>query len=94
MRLRTILFAVAACGLAGPVAAQSYTTSGKAEVVERNADGKATKVRAGGEIYAVCMSEASDDCINPRAAGLDWGDIPRRDWSGDRPAQNPKNERS
>ena len=46
------------------------------EVVERNADGKAIKVKVGETVYDVCMTEEQGDCINPRAAGLDWGDRP------------------
>lgn len=48
----------------------------KAEVIERNAQGKATKVRIDGKDIAVCMTESQDNCINPRAAGLKWGDRP------------------
>lgn len=51
-------------------------------IVERNDDGKATKVRVNGKVYDVCMSDDHDGCINPRAAGLDWGNRPLDYWPG------------
>lgn len=54
----------------------------KAEVVETNARGQATKVKIGANMYDVCMNEAQDDCINPRAAGLKWGNRPLSYWPG------------
>lgn len=78
------LFAVA------PVIAQNDATtendgSTKAEspiVVERNDAGKATKVRIDDKVYDVCMNNDQDGCINPRAAGLDWGNRPLDYWPG------------
>ncbi len=52
------------------------------KIVERNAKGKATKVQIGEKVYDVCMSEKQDSCINPRAAGLNWGDRPLDYWPG------------
>ncbi|MEE4339699.1 hypothetical protein [Erythrobacter sp.] len=54
------------------------------EIVERNAQGKATKVRVEGKIYEVCMRESQDACIQPRAAGLNWGDYPAMDFPENR----------
>ncbi|WP_144095498.1 hypothetical protein [Croceicoccus sediminis] len=54
----------------------------KAEVVERNAKGKATKVKVGETVYAVCTPEMQDGCINPRAAGLNFGNVPLDHWPG------------
>ena len=51
-------------------------------VVERNTQGKATKVRVEGTVYDVCMKDDQDGCINPRAAGLDWGNRPLDYWPG------------
>ncbi|UIP08162.1 hypothetical protein LY632_07145 [Erythrobacter sp. SDW2] len=63
---------------------QDYTTKVKAEVVERNAQGKATKVRIGEYIVDVCMDEGmTDGCINPRAAGLNWGNYPAATYQPD-----------
>ncbi len=51
-------------------------------VVETNARGKATKVRVDGKVYDVCMTNDQDSCINPRAAGLNWGNRPLDYWPG------------
>ncbi|KPP95025.1 hypothetical protein [Erythrobacter sp. HL-111] len=83
--------AVLSAGIAMPAAAQDDGQSQDAdwkakspEIVERNDEGKAIKVRVEGEEYEVCMSESQDSCIQPRAAGLDWGDYPARDFPEDR----------
>jgi hypothetical protein len=75
------IFAVLAAGLTGPAVAQ--TAAAKAEVVETNARGQAIKVRIEGKVYDVCMNEAQDGCIQPRAAGLNWGDVPLDHWPGE-----------
>lgn len=80
----------AALGLAAPLLAQNDGTttddgSTKADspvVVETNTKGKATKVRIDGEVYDVCMNSEQDSCINPRAAGLGWGNRPLDYWPG------------
>ncbi|MCT2559647.1 hypothetical protein N0B51_11715 [Tsuneonella sp. YG55] len=74
-----------AIGLSVPAAAQTKDYQAKSpEVVERNAQGKAIKVKVGETVYDVCMSEKQDHCINPRAAGLNWGDRPLGYWPGNR----------
>lgn len=81
---------LATLGLAAPTLAQNDDTtandgSTEAEtpvIVERNNNGKATKVRISGEVYDVCMNGEQDDCINPRAAGLNWGNRPLDYWPG------------
>lgn len=54
-------------------------------VVERAPNGRPTSVRIGGTVYKVCMTESEDSCIQPRAAGLNWGNHPLGHWPG-RPA--------
>jgi len=54
----------------------------KAEVVERDEAGHATKVKVGEQVYAVCTADMMDGCINPRAAGLDFGSTPLDHWPG------------
>lgn len=54
----------------------------KAEVVERDAKGHATKVSIDGKEYAVCSATVTDSCIQPRAAGLNWGNTPIDYWPG------------
>ena len=74
------IFAAVTLGLAAPAVAQDASV--KAEVVEKNARDQATKVRIEGKVYDVCMNEAQDSCIQPRAAGLNWGDVPLNHWPG------------
>ena len=94
---RTLQAAVAAAALAGGAAAAPGLGPGAAapaapaapaaapRVAARDARGRATSVRIGATVYKVCMSENEDGCIQPRAAGLNWGDRPLGHWPG-RPA--------
>ena len=94
---RHLQAAVAMAALAGaaaatPVLAQearaAAAAAARAEapvVVARDAHGRATSVRIGGTVYKVCMTESEDGCIQPRAAGLNWGNRPLENWPG-RPA--------
>ncbi|WP_066552768.1 hypothetical protein [Croceicoccus bisphenolivorans] len=82
--IRTITPAVAA-GLALATAAPAladHHEETKAEVVERNEKGHATKVKVGEYVYAVCTPESQDSCINPREAGLNFGSTPLDHWPG------------
>lgn len=54
----------------------------KAEVVQRDANGRATVVRVEGVEYKVCTAQGQDGCINPREAGLDFGSVPIDHWPG------------
>lgn len=45
-------------------------------VLDRNKLGRASEVKIGGSDYAVCMGKTQDECVNPRQAGLGFGDIP------------------
>jgi hypothetical protein len=64
-------------------------TKPKAEVVERDANGRATKISIEGRVHEVCREGRSDGCINPRDAGLDFGNVPLDHWPG-RPASEGK----
>ena len=83
------LSTAAAFAFAAPVIAQADTDS-EADgykmqspvVVATYDDGKATQVRIDGKIYDVCMTAQQDSCINPRAAGLDFGNYPLQYWPG------------
>ena len=79
------LFAAAAVGMvaiATPAMADDHMSKNGFEVVETNSKGQATKVMKDGKTYAVCMGEMTDGCINPRAAGLKWGNRPLSYWPG------------
>ena len=84
-----IAIVIALLGLvAAPVAAQEEPKP-KAEVVERNDKGQATKIKVDGQVYEVCRDGKTDGCINPRDAGLDFGNVPLDHWPG-RPASEGK----
>jgi hypothetical protein len=79
MKLRIAMIAAfAAASLAGPVLAAGP----KANVVERDSRGHPTKVEIEGQVYAVCQGDQSDGCINPREAGLKFGNNPINYWPG------------
>lgn len=61
----------------------------KAEVVERDAHGRATAVSVEGTRYKVCTATLTDGCINPRQAGLNFGNAPLDHWPG-QPASEMK----
>ena len=83
--------AIALSGLAAIAAASPppepppEQTKPKAEVIERNEKGQATRIRVDGQVYEVCRDGKTDGCINPRDAGLDFGSVPLDHWPG-RPA--------
>lgn len=84
---KTLLFAalasLSAAGLTSPALADNHGNNAKSpEIVERNSRGQATKVRIEGKVYDVCMGDDKDGCINPRAAGLKWGNRPLDHWPG------------
>ncbi len=86
--MKLLMAAVALLAMTGPVLAQDEPKP-KAEVVERNDKGEATKIRVDGKIYEVCRDGKTDGCINPRDAGLDFGNVPLDYWPG-RPASEGK----
>ncbi|WP_338468055.1 hypothetical protein RXV95_05725 [Novosphingobium sp. ZN18A2] len=53
-----------------------------AQIVKRDARGHATVVRINGNEYEVCTKQMTDSCINPRQAGLNWGNRPLGYWPG------------
>ena len=56
--------------------------AGLATVTERDNRGRATKVTVDGKEYIVCAGTVVDACINPRAAGLNFGNVPLDHWPG------------
>jgi hypothetical protein len=62
-----------------PTLAQTHVN---ATVVARDAGGRATKVSIDGMEYAVCSATVKDACINPREAGLNFGNVPLDHWPG------------
>lgn len=89
MKTPTLIAALALSALAKPAFSDHHQQpeaeeeqAPQAEVIERDADGKATRVRVDGREYAVCGEGQEDECINPREAGLDFGDVPIDYWPG------------
>ena len=79
-----ILIAVAAGSLAqaDPPHPADHHEPPKAEVIEKDAQGKPTKVRIGDKEYDLCTREDQDSCINPRDAGFDFGNREIDYWPG------------
>ena len=84
-----IAIVIALFGLVAAPAAAQEEPKPKAEVVERNDKGQATKIKVDGQVYEVCREGKTDGCINPRDAGLDFGNVPLDHWPG-RPASEGK----
>ncbi|MED5547179.1 MAG: hypothetical protein VYD90_18245 [Pseudomonadota bacterium] len=74
--MKKSLIACAAAAAVLPLCAQAQSASASPEVVEKDARGVAAKVRVEGKVYDVCRGEATDGCINPREAGLNFGNRP------------------
>ncbi len=81
-----LIIAAAVLAAALPATAIAQSSSGDtASVVERDSRGRATKVSVEGRTYEVCRQGMTDGCINPREAGLNFGNVPLDRWPG-RPA--------
>jgi hypothetical protein len=80
MKKLVLIAAMVAVGISTPVLAKNHKKA--VDIVERDARGKATKVRINGQEIAVCTSDNSDGCINPREAGLGWGNSTAKTWPG------------
>ncbi len=87
--MKTLILAAAIASLGGgmiaavPAFAKNHGMHAKAvEVVERDAKGRPSKVRVDGQDYTLCTSDNSDGCINPREAGLNWGNYTAKEWPG------------
>lgn len=88
--ITAMMLAVAA---ASPLAAKSHKGKKIAkpgvDVTQRDAKGRPTMVRIDGQEVAVCLDGKTDSCINPREAGLNFGNNPIANWPG-RPASEGK----
>jgi hypothetical protein len=80
MKYLVAAIAIAAVGLSGAAVAKPNAKG--FEIVERDAKGKVTKVKKDGQEYKICTSDDSDGCINPREAGLGYGNHIAREWPG------------
>lgn len=84
------------CTIPSQVSAQQPAEGFRAkspEVVKRGADGRALVVRVDGREIPVCQNEQQDSCIQPRAAGLGWGDWPAPVYREKRPSRDSRTNR-
>ncbi len=80
MSKRLILTALAATGLmVGTAANANQDETGK--TAAKAASDKQT-IMLDGQPVVVCTKTVQDSCINPREAGLDWGNRPLDHWPG------------
>ena len=85
MMIKPLSIAAAAFALAAAGSASAETS----QIVSRDAQGRASEVRVNGQDYPVCNAHLKDECINPRAAGLKWGNRAIAYWPG-KPASEMK----
>lgn len=69
-------------------AAADRTTDSDVKIIARDARGQATQVTVNGHAYDVCIDGKQDNCINPRQAGLHFGNWPLKDWPGQPASQS------
>ena len=75
--------AILALGVIATTAVPTLAQTGvNATVVERDPRGRAIKVSVDGKEYADCTATVKDSCINPREAGLNFGNVPLDHWPG------------
>ena len=82
MSKRLILAAIAATGLTMSSAAYAnhHEKDGTMMKPAVKADGKTVMVD--GKEVMICTKTVQDSCINPREAGLNWGNRPLDHWPG------------
>lgn len=86
MRTKTLTITIAALAL--PIAGTAFAAvPASTQILARNAHGRVTEVRVDGKDYKVCSGAVQDECINPRQAGLHFGDAPLNHWTGKGAAQ-------
>lgn len=86
--MKTLFIATAAAALVLPAAAFAQPRDPMqqdqrdAQITARDGRGHATQVQVDGQTYAVCTRDKQDGCINPRDAGLRWGNRELGYWPG------------
>ncbi len=80
--MKLALFASVAASLIASGIAAAEPDKPVPQILERDPQGRVTKVRLDGQDYAVCTAQGQDGCINPREAGLPTGNVPFQDWPG------------
>ncbi|WP_260923790.1 hypothetical protein [Novosphingobium sp. 9] len=80
-RITAFALAAATISFTGVAYAEGMNSQ-HATVTQRDAHGRATQVQVDGQNYAVCTKNVQDGCINPRSAGLHFGNVPLDHWPG------------
>lgn len=80
--LAAVLLTETLLGGATLASARPASDNADVSVVQRDAAGHAVRVAVDGTEYAVCRGEMQDACINPRQAGLRFGNEPLDHWPG------------
>jgi hypothetical protein len=80
--MKPLLILATLLALAGAIASQAEEPAKQVEVLERDAQGRATKVRLDGFVIEVCTPGKTDGCVNPREIGLDQGNKAIEYWPG------------
>ena len=62
--------------------AEGSVADPKPTIVDKGANGRAQTVMLNGKEYKVCGGDVTDGCINPREAGLDFGNRALDYWPG------------
>lgn len=79
-RWKSAMIGLAACMLGTATLADAAPAAPRPEIVERDSRGRAASVRIDGQVYKVCSAQVTDSCINPRQAGLNFGNQPLNRW--------------
>lgn len=68
-----------------PLGASAFAApaSQNVQILARDSHHRATEVEVDGQRYAVCSATKTDNCIDPRAAGLKFGNVPLNYWPGE-----------
>ena len=78
-----LVLAAAATLLPAGTAAFAAAPHPRTTTAARNHAGHATEVTVDGQSYKVCSKTVTDSCINPRQAGLHYGNTPMKNWPGE-----------
>ena len=83
MKKSLILGVIATTGfmLSGAASANHHEKDGKA-MMKPTASKDGKTVMVDGKEVAVCSKTVMDSCINPREAGLKYGNVPLKYWPG------------
>ncbi|MEJ2410064.1 MAG: hypothetical protein P8Y58_09590 [Novosphingobium sp.] len=81
MNAKTLtVLALTMAAATAPIAGTAFAAPASPQILARDAHGRAIEVRIDGQSYPVCEGSMQDECINPRQAGLHFGNVPLNHW--------------